>query len=394
VLQIIAGIGLLFMGDSKMSALAIREHIQRLHHHYLCPLAQTGEAAKEMEKWVEAANHGEKTLTPVFVERENGQRDRLAEGYRFERTVQVKVIVDGKEQVNEWTEQVFVVRSESYRKNMLAGLEGCLQRATEKLLALMPAPARGKRQIQDETDLVSAAAAILKALKVEEFLTYTFERQEKCQSKYLGRGRGTPDRPKQEIVTVRYQITAVIRQEEALAAYQKTLGWRVYVSNKPAEKLSLEQAVLTYRDEWIIEHGFHRLKGVPLSLNPLFVKKDDQVTGLTNLLSIAVRMLTLIEFVVRQRLAQNQEKLAGLIGNNPKRASPTQPPSACSRLLTDQFDDHSFARRRYSPCHSAFSFADPYPRVAGLVSDHLYATSRKFVKVKTISANGKYMRFT
>jgi len=319
VLQIIDGIGLLFVGDSKMSALAIRAHIQQLHHHYLCPLAQTGETAQELEKWVEAANSGEKTLTPVFVERENGKTDLLAEGYRFERTVQAKEIVDGKEQVDTWTEQVFVVRSESYRKSLLDGLAGRLQRATEKLLALTPAPGRGKRQLQDEAALVSAANVILKAHNVEGLLSYTFERQEKRQSKYLGRGRGTPDRPKQEVVTVRYQITAVVRQEEALALHQKTLGWRAYVSNAPADQLSLEQAVLTYRDEWIIEHGFHRLKGVPLSLNPLFVKNDDQVVGLTNLLSIAVRMLTLIEFVVRQKLTQNQEKLVGLIENNPKK---------------------------------------------------------------------------
>lgn len=77
--------------------------------------------------------------------------------------------------------------------------------------------------------------------------------------------------------------------------------------------------MLTYRDEWIIEHGFHRLKGAPLSLDPLFLKNDDQVAGLTNLLSIAVRMLTLIEFVARRKLKQNQEKLTGLIENNPKK---------------------------------------------------------------------------
>jgi len=58
---------------------------------------------------------------------------------------------------------------------------------------------------------------------------------------------------------------------------------------------------------------------VPLSLNPLIVKRDDQVEGLTNLFSIAVRMLTLIEFVVRRKLKQNQEKLTGLIENNPKK---------------------------------------------------------------------------
>jgi transposase len=131
VLQIIDGIALLFVGDSKMSALAIRAHIQQLHHHYLCPLVQTGETAQELEKWFEAANSGEKTLTPVFVERENGKTDLLAEGYRFERTVQAKVMVDDKEQLDTWTEQVFVVRSESYRKSLLDGLDGRLQRATE-----------------------------------------------------------------------------------------------------------------------------------------------------------------------------------------------------------------------------------------------------------------------
>ena len=28
------------------------------------------------------------------------------------------------------------------------------------------------------------------------------------------------------------------------------------------EQVFFEQAVLTYRDEWIVEHGFHRFKGV------------------------------------------------------------------------------------------------------------------------------------
>ena len=120
-------------------------------------------------------------------------------------------------------------------------------------------------------------------------------------------------------MTVRYQMTAIVRQEDAIADLQKTFGWRAYATDTPAEQLALEQAVFTYRDEWLIERGFHRLKGVPLSLSPLFVKRDDQVVGLTNLLSLAVRFLTLIEFVVRRKLKQNQEKLVGLIENNPKK---------------------------------------------------------------------------
>jgi len=341
VLQIIDGIGLLFVGDSKMSALAVRVHIHHLQHHYLCPLAQTGETAKEMEKWIEAANNGTQPLQPIYIENAKGERKLLAEGYVFERSVQAEIAVDKPDGVDgetksiEWTERVLVVRSESYRKAQLEALENRLQRATDKLLALTPPPARGKRQIQNEPVLVNAATAIFKAYDVEGLLTYTFERQEKRQTKYIGRGRGNPERPRQEIVTVRYQITAVSRQAQAIAACQKTLGWRAYVSNAPAEQLSLEQAVLTYRDEWIIERGFHRLKGVPLSLDPLFVKRDDQVMGLTNLLSIAVRLLTLIEFVVRRKLKQKQEKLTGLIENNPKKGmdNPT------TERLLKEFDE-------------------------------------------------------
>ena len=319
VLQIIDGIGLLFVGDSKMSALPTRAHIHHLNQRYLCPLALTGKTAEEMSQWIEAANRGDYPLQPVYLKNDQGKRKQLAEGYGFERTVSAEISAEDQMEVEEWTEQVFIVRSERYRQAMQKGLDGRLQRATDKLLALTPPPARGKRQFQDETELTKAADAILKAHEVEGLLTYTFERQEKRQTKYLGRGRGNTEHPKREIVTVRCQITAVVRQEEAITAIQKTFGWRAYVTNAPAEQLTLEQAVLTYRDEWLIEHGFHRLKGAPLSLDPLFVKRDDQVVGLINLLSMAVRFLTLLEFVVRRKLKQNQEKLTGLIENNPKK---------------------------------------------------------------------------
>jgi len=335
VLQIIDGIGLLFVGDSKMSALLTRAHIHHLNQRYLCPLAQTGKTAEEMNQWIDAAQRGDYALQPVYLENDQGQRKQLAAGYGFERTVSAEISADDQTKAQEWTEQVFIVRSESYRLTMQKGLDGRLQRATDKLLALTPPPTRGKHQIRDEGELTKAAEAILKAHQVEGLLTYTFERQEKRQTKYLGRGRGNAERPKHEIVTVRYQITAIVRQDEAISAIEKTFGWRVYVTNAPAEQLTLEQAVLTYRDEWLIEHGFHRLKGAPLSLDPLFVKRDDQVVGLINLLSMAVRFLTLIEFVVRRKLKQNQEKLAGLIENNPKKGidNPT------TERLLKTFDD-------------------------------------------------------
>jgi transposase len=55
------------------------------------------------------------------------------------------------------------------------------------------------------------------------------------------------------------------------------------------------------------------------------VQRDDHATGLIRLLSIALRVFTLLEFVGRRQLALEQDKLAGLYAGNPKRetARPT-----------------------------------------------------------------------
>jgi transposase len=312
-------LGLLFVGDCKMSALATRAHLQHLEQHYLCPLALTGENTELLSGWVQEAINGQQALQPVYVADAQGERVLLAEGYEVER----QLAAEENGQPVAWRERVIVAHSESYAKTLKRGLEQRLDRATTELLALTPAPARGKRQVRDESELVAAAEAILKTRDVVGLLTYTFERQEKRQTHYLGRGRGNPHRPTRETVKARYQITAVVRQENAIAALRETMGWRAYVTNAPSEELSLEQALLVYRDEWLIERGFHRLKGAPLSLDPMFVKRDDQVVGLTNLLSMGVRLLTLIEFVVRQKLKQTQEKLVGLHAENPKKGTDT-----------------------------------------------------------------------
>lgn len=319
IVQMLDVLGLLFVGDCKMSALATRAHIQRLGQHYLCPLALSGENAELLSGWVQAAIHGEHTLQPVYVENAQGERVLLAEGYAVTR----QIVATEAGQPVEWRERVIVAHSETYAQTLQRGLEQRLARATAELLALTPAPARGKRQIRDESELVAAAEAILKTRDVVGLLTYTFERQETRKTRYVGRGRGNPNRPTRETVAVRYQITAVIRQEDAIAALRETMGWRAYVTNAPVEELTLEQVLLVYRDEWLIERGFHRLKGAPLSLDPMFVKRDDQVVGLTNLLSMGVRLLTLIEFVVRQKLKQSREKLVGLHAENPKKGTDT-----------------------------------------------------------------------
>jgi transposase len=310
-------VGLLFVGDCKMSAWATRVHIRAMGHHYLTPLALVGEAAQDMPLWIQEALEGKHVLSPIYAPDASDDEQPLAEGYERTRVHTAQV----EDRSLEWTERVLVVHSQAYAEAMTRGLERRLTHATAKLNALTPPRGRGKRQIQEEETLIAAANAILQNHRVEGLLSYTFERQVEQQVKYVGRGRGTAARPQQVVERVRYQITAVMRDEAAITALQQTFGWRAYVTDLPAEQLPLGEAVLTYREEWQIERGFHRLKGAPLSIAPVFVKRDDQVTGLIHLLSIGVRLLTLIEFVVRRALKREQAQLVGLHPENPKKGT-------------------------------------------------------------------------
>jgi transposase len=319
IVELLAATGLLFVGDCKMSALQTRAHIQRLGQYYLSPLALTGNTPEALAEWVQTALDNPQLLQPVTRSTEHDEVEVLAQGYTLTRECTATL----EEWTGSWQERVFVVHSPNYAAAQWQGLDKRLHSATTALLGLTPPPGRGKRQYRDEAALLKAADAILKTHRVEGLLHYRVVRHEQRTLRYIGRGRGGEQRPTREIIQIRYEITAVEPQDEAIAALRKTLGWRAYVTNAPADALSLEQAVLTYRHEWRIERNFHRLKGAPLSLNPLFVKRDDQIAGLTHLLTLAVRFLTLIEFDVRRQLQDQREKLVGLHAENPKKATDT-----------------------------------------------------------------------
>ena len=319
MLTILTQADLLFVGDCKMSALATRAYIRGRDHHYLAPLALVGDTAAEMRTWVQDALNGKQTLTPIAMVDDQGQALPLVQGYETTRACTAPM----GENTLQWTERVFVIYSEVYAQAQQRGLEQRLATATAKLNCLTPPRGRGKRQIKDEAQLTQHAQAILQAHRVEGLLSYTFERQVEQRTQFVGRGRGAAQRPQRIIEQVRYQITAVVRHEVDITILKDTFGWRAYATDLPAEDLTLEEAVWTYRDEWLVERGFHRLKGAPLSLTPLFVKRDDQVVGLIHLLTIAIRLLTLIEFVVRRTLKREQAELVGLHKENPKKATAT-----------------------------------------------------------------------
>jgi transposase len=313
-LALLESTGLLIVGDCKMSALALRASIRKAMQHYLTPLALVGETVELMDAWIEAALAMGDGLTEVRVP-DGEQTKVIARGYEFKRMCTV-----GDDR---WEERVLMVLSFAYAEKQRHTLEKRIAKAQAALYALTPPVGKGHKQIMKEEDLQERATAILKKYEVTGLLTYVYEREIRQTEKLVGPGRNGPKRERQVVEQVRYQITAVTANSEAIASCIARLGWRAYVTTAPTEQLSLECAVLEYRNEYLVERGFGRFKGPALCIAPMFVKRDDQVIGLARLLSIAVRMLTLLEGVVRRSLKKKQTSLAGLYLDSPHKVTPT-----------------------------------------------------------------------
>ena len=171
---------------------------------------------------------------------------------------------------------------------------------------------------------------ILASHQVTGLLRVTWQREEETVSHYIGRGRGSSNRPTQPRLRVRYVIADLQRDRSAIEAYCRRLGWRAQVTNAPVERLSLSQGIIQYRASWSVERSFHMLKDQPLGISPLFVHRDDQIIGITYLLTLALQMMTLLEAQVHRQLVKIREKISGLYAGQPKRA--TDRPTAVSLL--------------------------------------------------------------
>src|SRR6516162_6664267 len=306
--------GLLYVGDCKMASRDTRARIAATGDFYLCPLPQVQLNEGEFDAALEAVRKGEQVLSSVVREGQKGQPEVIAEGYEY--PVAMRLQVAGQEE--SWTERRLVVRSVRQAQAAEAALRARVAKAMAQIEALNQR-GRGKKRLETVSAFRQAAVAIVQRYNVEDLLWFRLTQHDTLRP--VRAYRGQPARVDHD----RYATVEVCVDEAALEATIRRLGWRVYGTNQPVASLSLAQAVLAYRSEYQVERSFGRLKGRPLSLTPMYVQRDDHATGLIRLLSIALRVLTLLEFVGRRQLAAAGAKLAGLYAGNPKRetARPT-----------------------------------------------------------------------
>ena len=306
--------GLLYVGDCKMASRETRARIAAAGDFYLCPLPQVQLAAGEFDAALAAVCNGAHALSAVVREGPQGQPELIAQGYEYP----VAMSQQGDGQVESWSERRLVVRSVRQAHAAEAALRARVAKAIAQIEALNQR-GRGKKRCETVAALRQAVVAIVQRYGVEDLIGFRLTQHDTPRA--VRAYRGQPARVNHD----RHATVEVRVDEGALEATIGRLGWRVYGTNQPLASLSLAQAVLAYRSEYQVERSFGRLKGRPLSLTPMYVQRDDHATGLIRLLSIALRVLTLLEFVGRRQLAAAGATLAGLYAGNPRRetARPT-----------------------------------------------------------------------
>lgn len=325
MVQTIGNPDFLFIADCKAASHETRATIDHEKGYYLFPLPMTGETPRRVKELV--LNPGQTLQEIVLAPKQDHDDEERLVGKGFVVDQQMEARLENGA-VHRWQERWMVSCSHAHAQRQEKSFQNRLDKAEEKLAKL-------KVKSKDNADSFRLnAEKILQAHKVEEYFRLEINASITPQKKYIGRGRPGPRTPF-EMVDIQTITLVVHRNEELIAQFRLLTGWRIFVTNVAETRMTLNQSTQYYRDEWLVERGFHRFKKGHIPALPLFLRLPERIKGLMLMLTIALQVLTLMEFVSRRELAKSEESISGLVPGNPKMKT-TRP--TAERLLS-QFDN-------------------------------------------------------
>jgi transposase len=291
--------GKTYVTDCKGSALATRAYVASTGDYYLTPLSESQLSAGARHALLQPVFAGDQPLQQVHRPGEDGKPAELvAEGFFVD--VPLTATVDGK--LVSWTERRWVVRSLAYAQGSRKQLQRRLDKAQQQLQELNERK-QGKKRLTAQ-EMAEAAAEIVDEQRVDGMVCW--EVKTTTSSRKIRGYRGQPARSEKE---QEHRVEVWIDEAEIKLA-EREMGWRVYAANNL--QMSLAAVVWGYRGQDRLEDNFARLKGRPLGLTPMYLQYEDRIVGLVLLLSLALRLLSVLEWTVRKKLLEEGKTLKGL----------------------------------------------------------------------------------
>jgi transposase len=308
--QILGHREFLYLADSKASTYENRAKIQAEGGIYCFPLAMTQPRPKILADWV----NNPPTEVVKIVEKDELKSKSEEIGLGFEVALGSIWIAPETEEKYQWEERWLVIKSKTLAERQINNLETRLSKGKQALISLQ------KKTGKDEKVLEQKIQEVFTNYRLTKYIEYSIETKITYNKVYKGRGSRSEEssyrRVRQTHLILNYGLLSA-----EIESFKRLAGWRLYVTNAKKERLSLTEAVSAYKEQWQPERGFHRFKKGHLSALPIYFKDEEKIKGLMFLLTIALRLFTLMEFVVHRQLRQSESSLSGLYDGNPKRST-------------------------------------------------------------------------
>lgn len=314
--------GLFYVGDAKLGSLGNRAYLQQQGHYYLCPLAKKQCSTESLKAYLE--DYPTDMSSGLFrLYKDEQETEVLTEAFECHEELST-------EEGLEWQERRIVVHSLAWAEAQRRKINGKLNKAQQELEELLT-PKQRKQLPKTREAVEQKVQQILKKHSVTALFDVQIEEQRKQTT--LRKYGNKPGRLREDVSFSLH----IERRQEVIEEQDKILGWRVYATNIPKEKLSVNQAVLCYRKEYRIEHKFNQLLNKVTALMPVFLKKEHRIVTLTKLMLLALKFVSLIQHKARKELQQTEQYLKELFPGNPGRKT-NQP---TTEMLLKAFNDIS-----------------------------------------------------
>jgi transposase len=319
----------LLCGDSKMSNMVIKANIVENNEYYLTPLQLRSKEKELLRGLLEQIVNGNQEAGLIYDTPETDNQKNRIIGAGFE------VIRDQSWPIQEgsilWKERVLLIRSFDHAKQEINRLEKSLKKIELGLSKLTSKLCHNKEMAEE--DLIHRAREYLKTNEITVENLFEFDITCDFEQKLCKRGETRNGKKREGTYSLkkyRAVLNNVIINRNKFDEIVRKIGWRMYVTNAPTTSLNFSSAYRYYRKTmYVVEMGFHVIKD-HFNISPLFVRDEDQIKGMTRILTLALKVLTLLTAELKGNMKKENKILVGLYAGQPARKHPS--PTAQSIL--------------------------------------------------------------
>jgi transposase len=301
----------LYVADSKLITHENMAHIADNEGFFIAPAPMYESYKNEFE---DALNKHDHELLIPYKERLNRGFEVPVEFCHEDKNYQLRMIILFDHGLRAIKQKAF--------ENRVAKTRDDFQELCGKL---------NRYKLKSQQQIVAASAAILKKYNTESYFAYTLTNNP--VTSYKNGRRGRPSATCDRIAEVNDHFSVHLEFDEH--AFQKALsqcGYYPLLTNKPADQLSIEKAMLAHKNQYKCEHTFRRAKG-PYSIEPIYLHTPERIEAFLFLFKIALQMLVLLERTARKNIDNRDRGLDGFMPNKKDVRNPR------SEFMLKEFED-------------------------------------------------------